>query len=165
MGYTHHWTRPREFDRDVFAEWVDDVHAIVRAAGVQIRGWDGQGEPGFTRDDVRFNGDAARDEDGETFAMPRVAKEAADWWKPLIVPPHETRAFCKTAYRPYDVVVTAALIALADRFRDVCISSDGELAEWEPGLRLLLGIRPVSRFRLGCRHEAARPLEVAAWRQ
>lgn len=37
---------------------------------------------------------------------------------------------CKTAYRPYDLVVTAVLIALKHHFPKVKLSSDGEEKDW-----------------------------------
>lgn len=40
-------------------------------------------------------------------------------------------AFCKTAYRPYDLVVTAILVALKHHFGDnVVVDSDGEQKDW-----------------------------------
>tara|TARA_R100000789_G_C2981113_1_gene143492 strand:- start:12 stop:653 length:642 start_codon:yes stop_codon:yes gene_type:complete len=44
--------------------------------------------------------------------------------------------FCKTAYRPYDLVVTAVLIALKHHFQEARISSDGESSEWMDGMML-----------------------------
>ena len=39
---------------------------------------------------------------------------------------------CKTAYKPYDVLVTACLIALAHHFPDVVrVTSDGESRDWQ----------------------------------
>lgn len=44
---------------------------------------------------------------------------------------------CKTAYKPYDILVTACLIALKQHFPDVfTITSDGESHDWEDGRRL-----------------------------
>lgn len=41
---------------------------------------------------------------------------------------------CKTAYRPYDVTVTALLIAAKRHFGDqIAVSSDGEDAQWADG--------------------------------
>lgn len=41
---------------------------------------------------------------------------------------------CKTAYRPYDLVVTAVLIALKNHFgEDVYIDTDGEEKDWMDG--------------------------------
>lgn len=42
--------------------------------------------------------------------------------------------FCKTAYRPYDLAVTAALIALKHHFGDdVRVTSDGDMPNWRDG--------------------------------
>jgi hypothetical protein len=45
--------------------------------------------------------------------------------------------FCKTNYQPYDVVVTAVLIALKRHFGDeVTVSTDGTDKDWEDGRQL-----------------------------
>jgi hypothetical protein len=45
--------------------------------------------------------------------------------------------FCKTAYKPYDAVVTACLIHLKDVYGDlVDIGSDGSWSDWALGARL-----------------------------
>lgn len=42
--------------------------------------------------------------------------------------------FCKTAYKPYDIAVTACLIALKHYLKsDVLINSDGDLNDWQDG--------------------------------
>jgi hypothetical protein len=41
--------------------------------------------------------------------------------------------FCKTAYRPYDLTVTAVLIALKHHFPESEVSSDGEAQNWLDG--------------------------------
>jgi hypothetical protein len=44
---------------------------------------------------------------------------------------------CKTAYKPYDLFVTAVLIAAKHHFGDLLtVSSDGEESNWEDGRRL-----------------------------
>lgn len=66
----------------------------------------------------------------ESFCIPRVY-EPQDWEDPnekLIF------HFCKTAYRPYDLVVTAMLIALKHHFPKVKISSDGNTQNWMDGM-------------------------------
>jgi hypothetical protein len=46
-------------------------------------------------------------------------------------------SFCKTAQKPYDIAVTALLIAFVNHFPEACrLSSDGDREEWEAGLRL-----------------------------
>ena len=45
---------------------------------------------------------------------------------------------CKTAYRPYDVTITAALIAIKHHFGDdVRVSTDGKDANWDDGRMLV----------------------------
>ena len=47
------------------------------------------------------------------------------------------RGFCKTARKPYDVVVVACLAILQHRLKDaVKISSDGRPVDWMEGLKL-----------------------------
>ncbi len=41
--------------------------------------------------------------------------------------------FCKTAYRPYDIVVTAVLISLLHHFPVCTIGSDGFQKDWQDG--------------------------------
>jgi hypothetical protein len=45
--------------------------------------------------------------------------------------------FCKTARKPYDVVVTACLAVLAYRLPGlIAVSSDGRAKDWETGVKL-----------------------------
>ncbi len=45
----------------------------------------------------------------------------------------DTEIFCKTAYRPYDLAVTAVLIALKHHFPKSQVRSDGEDKDWIDG--------------------------------
>ncbi len=46
-------------------------------------------------------------------------------------------AFCKTAYKPYDILVTACLIIVRQHFPEIfSVSSDGEQRDWEDAMRL-----------------------------
>lgn len=61
----------------------------------------------------------------ETFCIDRIYQDRGE--------PDKTGlyfAFCKTAYRPYDLAVTAALI-IFDHYTDIVISSDGEDKDWQ----------------------------------
>lgn len=146
MGYTHYYYRPAELDAKKFRDFSDDVAFMaarlpehsLSAGGfysdhpLVICGWDGKGDPTFDGDEVRFNGNGP-DMDHETFAIERVY-EPRDWESP------EHRlyfSFCKTARKPYDLLVTAALIAFKHRFGDeVRVSSDGDDDEWREGVAL-----------------------------
>jgi len=69
----------------------------------------------------------------ETFYLPRVY-EPQDWQRP------DERGryfdFCKTARKPYDLAVTASLIALQHHFPEVGVSTDGTGDDWTAGLAL-----------------------------
>jgi len=61
--------------------------------------------------------------------------------EPFILREHfnenEEFSFCKTAQKPYDVVVVACLIALKNRLGNLIeVSSDGEVEDWADGLAL-----------------------------
>lgn len=95
------------------------MEAIVRTTNVPLAGPMGDGEVEWNDGRVALNG---MDEDAhETFSFP----PSRDW------------CFCKTAYKPYDVVVTAILIAS----NAICpgafsYGSDGDASDWEAGLNL-----------------------------
>jgi hypothetical protein len=70
----------------------------------------------------------------ETFYIPRIIKKD----KYLSEPDEMGRHFecCKTAFKPYDVIVTACLIAFAKHFPECLVSSDGETVHWFDGAML-----------------------------
>ena len=145
MGYTHYWRRPANLDAKRFAAFVEDVRALLAhlpqntstAGGfyadepLVVRGPLGHGQPVVTPERVDFNGDGEGgcDMEHESFD---VARE--------LDPEHENEApvedFCKTARKPYDLLVTACLIALKHHFREVAVWSDGDSADWAAGREL-----------------------------
>lgn len=153
MGYTHYWYRQPELDRLAFYKFGQDVTDLLNAlppsttsaggyyanAPLLIANWNGDMNslPKISPDEVSFNG-TGRDEDGEeldheTFLIERVFHPA----------PYEYLredgtyfTFCKTARKPYDLLVTAALIRFKHHFPDVQIDSDGYAEEWEEGMKL-----------------------------
>jgi hypothetical protein len=42
-------------------------------------------------------------------------------------------SFCKTAYRPYDLIVTAVLIGFKHHFPEAFVTSDGTDKDWLDG--------------------------------
>ena len=154
MGYTHYWHRPENLDPRRYTRFREDVAKLLASlpehtgsAGgyytdddLIVCGSDGTGDPIITDELVSFNGNApvAGDADTgdlshETFYVPRVY-EPQDWQRP----DRQGRYFdfCKTARKPYDMAVTAALIALHYHFPtpEVEISSDGTAEDWQQGL-------------------------------
>lgn len=117
MGYTHYWTPKAIDDDNDWARITAAVKTVIGVADVPLAGWDGDGKPEIDGEFVRLNG---KGEDAhETFALDR----SSEW------------VFCKTAYKPYDVVVTALLTYLAAE-HGFEVSSDGEASDWEAGGKL-----------------------------
>lgn len=149
MGYTHYWTQKRNF---TVAQWQDicgDIRAILdysqNLAGIPLA--DGMGEggtkPEISDDLISFNG--LGDDSHETFQIAR--KRMLESWQ---TKDRLGWAFCKTAHKPYDDVVTACLAYLATVTRKenpathepilgteaLSVSSDGFGSDWLNGLDL-----------------------------
>lgn len=121
MGYTHYWTQQRPPTPEEWAKFITDCAALFAATSVPIaEEWDAPGLPPLALPElVRFNG-LGEDGGHETF---------------YLGPAEPGFTFCKTAHKPYDTVVCAALIALERAAPGAySISSDGEPGEWKQGL-------------------------------
>src|SRR6185312_10461897 len=97
MGYTHYWRGQRAFTE---AEWTaicaDAAKLLTDPPVVVTREYDTNEPPEITPDLIAFNGHS---ENGhETFWLERTP---------------ESFQFCKTAHKPYDVLVTALLASAA----------------------------------------------------
>lgn len=122
MGYTHYWTRAAELPATKFGAAVKDCRKLMKHLGVALAGRDGTGRPIFNDKEIAFNGHAPNEY--ETFVVARMA--AARDGEP------KTFQFCKTARRPYDICVQAALIVLQHHLGEaIVISSDGDEADWD----------------------------------
>lgn len=130
MGYTHYFE-----GLTATAEVIADARKIIDASTVTICGPGGQGLPWMDEaEGIWLNGFEAADEDYETFFL----RGTDD-------PEHpELGAFCKTAHRPYDVVVTAILISAAIHAGST-VSSDGRWDSWAAGVELFeTAVRPLT---------------------
>ena len=123
MGYTHYWTiTPHVPEPNELAGVAEDAAKIIAASEIAIRGGHGSGEPDISPTGIHFNGDDTLDESYESFDL-TVDLSGFN--------------FCKTAQRPYDVVVTAVLLAAKDRLGSlIALSSDGDPVDWAAGLNL-----------------------------
>jgi hypothetical protein len=133
MGYTHYWTQTRDFTRDEWVQIHEDMEALLKdvqhVQGIPLA--NGMGDPGtspeVTDQKIWFNG--AGDEACETFCLYRVRPPKE---------PGERRGwdFCKTARRPYDLAVTAALCHLASVTDPIShsVGSDGNGRDFLDGL-------------------------------
>jgi len=138
MGYTHYWEySPEKIER------TETLRRKFKAASGQIkrfakfierqdlfkiRGGSGEGKPVFNESEIWFNGDASADLDHETFSIlwhEKSRTNPCDW-------------FCKTAHKPYDLLVCFALLTLVEKLgRSVfSFSSDGDSEDWKEAISL-----------------------------
>jgi hypothetical protein len=134
MGYTHYWTQTRDFTREEWSPIREDMEALLKdvqhVQGIPLA--NGEGDPGtspeITDKRIWFNG--AGDDSHETFCLNRVRPPKESW--------QDRRGgdFCKTARKPYDLVVTAALCYLATvpDPGSHSVSSDGSGKDFLDGL-------------------------------
>jgi hypothetical protein len=133
MGYTHYVERPvkNAGSAYMFGKLALDAKKLcdyANANGIRIRNGEGLGEPEFTEFDFSINGDA----EGFTDNGRDLAHETFYWAGIPTQPKYregepEFFSFCKTAYKPYDAVITAILIRAKHIYGScVRISSDGD---------------------------------------
>lgn len=147
MGYTHYWTfNPDEIEstaklRKKFLEasrLVRRGYLAIKnnpslhegiAGGhydkelCKIKGGMGTGNPIFNESEIWFNGEEKSGLSHETFGI-QVQKPMRD--------------FCKTARKPYDILVCYALLCFDHVFDDTFVfsySSDGDNYDWKAAYR------------------------------
>ena len=159
MGYTHYWylNKQSEEVKEVngingsqFGRATIDIGKIIDASRVLLAGWDGNGEPEVNVDKVSFNG--IGDDGHETFVFQRFGTQK-DRQSPLSPEDaYKDFAFCKTAQKPYDIIVVACL-AVADQVigDGIEVSTDGDVDDWDKGVafasRVLGRDVPVPSFK------------------
>lgn len=117
MGYTHYWEQLN--GAIPAAAWTliqADAKKLIAASPVKLAfDYDEPTKkPVCDASEIRFNG--VGDEGNETFML---MPEPADF------------EFCKTAHKPYDLVVCAILACAKEHAADfIDVSSDGEAEEW-----------------------------------
>lgn len=131
MGYTHYWYADKKnIDSQQYAAALKDIAKIVTNQKAILAGPNGDGKPSM-RSTIAFNGIGG--DSHESFILPSLPSN------------FEPFDFCKTAQKPYDIVVVACLARLAEvpGFR---IESDGSAEELKDGTALaskILG-RPIA---------------------
>ena len=137
MGYTHYWRQKETLNQSDWALVVEDARAILEKTTVPLA-WEydeSDRPPQIDGELVRFNG--LGDDGHETLYLTRQRRDLYDYEKQFEDAKDGAFSFCKTAYKPYDVVVVAVLACLSDRFPEAfTVSSDGEEDEWLAGLIL-----------------------------
>lgn len=122
MGYTHYWEKPNGLKNSKFLDYINDLREVTKGSEDILQLEYDEAKPiEISTEAVSFNG--IGDDGHETF---------------YLTPDAEDFAFCKTACKPYDTYVVAALILAKYHFEDAIeVSSDGCKGEWEEGLALL----------------------------
>lgn len=136
MGYTHYWTfRPIKRGRtkvvnNAYKQAITDCNKVIRYwqeladSDCRLSGYSAHTKPGSYMG-VKFNG---KDElSHEDFIL-------RDYYKH-----NDASNFCKTAQKPYDVVVTACLAILKHHLGDqIEVSSDGRPRDFNQGMGLVI---------------------------
>lgn len=133
MGYTHYWRRKGNslaLDHATFAAIVADFNKLVAAlpstsdtASGAYRDAPLELDNDSTPDEINFNGkDDERDLGHEPFEFPRCQPDEF--------------TFCKTARKPYDLLVCATLIVVKKHAPAVKVSTDGDPEDWAPAVTL-----------------------------
>lgn len=133
MGYTHYWRMSTDLDLGAYRRGLLNAARIVQASPIPLGDLAGGGDgPEINERMISFNG---------------LGEDAHETCQLLMDPHGDEHAyyaadgrlfeFTKTARKPYDVVVTAVLAAIAhERPRGFTVYSDGGRDEWADGLAL-----------------------------
>jgi hypothetical protein len=140
MGYTHYWSFKKvakgkaALSEKAYQKAILECAKIIRYYSETFGGLSGYSahcEPKLYGG-LKVNG-SERVGSCEDFVMREHLSENADF------------EFCKTNQNPYDTVVTACLIVLANRLGPIIeVSSDGRRDDWNDGLilaRKVLGLK------------------------
>lgn len=140
MGYTNYYRVPIIMDKEKFKTLSEELHTISgllphsKSAGCNSKeviilcGGDGTGNPEFTEDTICFNGDESKGLSHETFGFDRNNTRRA-----TIVGSRNGLVFdfCKTARKPYNLMVQLSMLRLKHHFPECEISSDGNYEDWK----------------------------------
>jgi len=142
MGYTHYYSfnvAPKGKASQVEAKYkkaIQDCQKIVLAYSKEFGGLSGYsahtklGQYGG----INFNG--SREEGHEDFILREHFSENGS-------------NFCKTANKPYDLAVTACLIALKSRLGNLVeIDSDGRKSDFHDGLKLACKVLKLKKLAI-----------------
>ena len=152
MGYTHYFPRVKNvpIKKQDWDGLCSDVQKLYEALPPEIKIMNREENPGITTTKrmIIFNGQEP--DDYETFVLIRNQKEH-EWSKGG----PEIFNFCKTAQRPYDLLVVSTLLAAKDRLKEaIRVDSDGDVEDWEEGFRFAvktlerdMPLREISSFK------------------
>lgn len=159
MGYTHYYYKYEiKHSKEKWKNFLIDVITVAakfklcipnsqkfitgnmnNTPTIDVEIGDGMGKgrcPEFNIDRIYFNG--VGKDSHETLCIQRDDKKMPDWMKKEWEQEKKIFYFCKTAYKPYDLLVVATLILYKKHFeKTVKIVSDGDKEDFEEGLKLV----------------------------
>ena len=160
MGYTTYWKiKPLELDQETWNEFIKDCKFLSKhlqkntniAGGhyeeyiLKLSGCSKYKNAKFDKNQIWFNGSS-----GNRIKTKNSWQDIEDTKKEHETLSHETFniqrkvetrefEFCKTARKPYDLMVCICLILLKWHFKDkVSISSDGDMEDWQPAFDFIV---------------------------
>lgn len=121
MGYTHHWTTHRDLTENEWEHITSEVWTLLEhhlPPGLCLtKQYGTQEAPQVDENRIQFNG--CGEFGHESFILDRAQHDD----------------FCKTARKPYDLVVAAVLIVVAGIAEDaITVRSNGGPKDWQPAL-------------------------------
>jgi hypothetical protein len=123
VGYTHYWRAKNDgpIPAPAWDKICEDAKNIIARSTVPVQlEYDEAGPVVINGDAIRLNG--VGDAGHETFLFERNLDDFT---------------FCKTAQKPYDVIVTAILACAVEHAPEyVRVSSDGGEEDWSDGIDL-----------------------------
>jgi len=151
MGYTHYYSLNKEQTQAKWDKFVEDVKTVKKhlpkhsnssggyylESPLFLNGCYRNKDAIFNSEKILFNG-------GDVPANERVEEEDGFFKEEELS--HETffldnrsdRHFCKTARKPYDLMVQCVLILAKHHFKkDFSFSSDGEIEDWLEAYKLV----------------------------
>lgn len=151
MGFSHYYNHTQNLDQETWNEFIKDCKTLYKnmpdhskSSGAYhaddpliLTGDALYKSPKFTKDLVYFNGGDTGVRvkkgkyweeaypDGTTEEFPKLSHET------FVLKRQGDGGFCKTARKPYDLMVQACLILLLAHFpKDAKVSSDGDSDDW-----------------------------------
>jgi len=126
MGYTHYWRQYSGFNTDKWDDLIhhslhlqDAIYPEIQLADVEMSDFA-----------ICFNG--TKPNNHETFVLERVMPPPNLDYKDHFF------SFCKTAQKPYDLMVMCVLLVANKLEPDVITyATDGEKSDWQPAIILV----------------------------
>ena len=119
MGYTRYWEGAVVCSDAVWDQIIDEFMAVGVKSKVKLASYTGSGLATLSKTEFAFNGEGKLGH--ESVNIRRGQNEFG---------------FCKTAQKPYDILVCALLIIMQHRIRTFKVSSDGGPADWADAIAL-----------------------------